>query len=159
MKSTYIVTPNYPPDICGIGDYSSFLLKNLLDQGVNAHIITFSEITSENNRIHKIKNSGKKSISAWLNCLDKKENLNTVFIQYEPYSFSKIGVPLYLVYIFLALKIKGYKISIMFHEVATRLYVANPKKIIVSLLQLFIAYFLTALSSVRITSTSFKICK
>jgi len=43
----------------------------------------------------------------------------------------------------------------MFHEVATRLYTANPKKIIVSLLQLTIAYFLTAISTVKTTSTSF----
>jgi len=156
MKSTYIVTPNYPPEICGIGDYSAFLLKNLQNNNIDTHIITFSNnVEQENDHIHLIKNSGKERVSSWLRCLKKQKEVNTVIIQYEPYSFSKIGIPLYLMYIFLILKIKGYKISIMFHEVATRLYITNPKKIIVSSLQLMIAYFLTALSSVRTTSTSF----
>lgn len=155
MKTTYLVTPNFPPDICGIGDYASLLYQNLGENNFNTHIITFSNDKQQDKKIHFIKTDDKKSITAWLNCLKNPSEVNTIIIQYEPYSFSKIGIPLYLIYIFLILKIKGYKISIMFHEVATRLYIANPKKIIVSLLQLFIAYFLTALSSVRTTSTSF----
>ncbi len=155
MKTTYIVTPNFPPEICGIGDYSIYLHQNLDQNNFDNQIITFSDSTSNNSNIHHLKTGDKKSIRAWLNCLKPAHQVNTIIIQYEPYSFSKIGIPLYLVYIFGALKLKGYRISIMFHEVATRLYIANPKKIAVSLLQLLIAYFLTAISSVRTTSTSF----
>lgn len=155
MKSVYIVSPNYPPDICGIGDYSAFLSKNLLEKNIDTHVVTFTETNHPNERVHTIKNADKKSISSWLRCLGNPKNIDVIFIQYEPYSFSKKGIPLYLVYIFFMLKIKGFKIAIMFHEVATRLYIANFKKIMVSLVQLFIGYFLTAISSIRITSTSF----
>lgn len=155
MKSTYLVTPNFPPDICGIGDYSNFLYQNLENNNFDTHVITFSDNINPNNKIHCIKTTDKRSIGAWLRCLKSPKEVNTIIIQYEPYSFSKIGIPLYLIYIFLILKIKGYKISIMFHEVATRLYIANLKKIIISLLQLSVAYFITAISSVRTTSTSF----
>ena len=155
MKSTYLVTPNFPPEICGIGDYSDFLYQNLEKNNFDTHVITFSDQPNLNPKVHCIKLADKRSIAAWLKCLKPVEQVNTIIIQYEPYSFSKVGIPLYLIYIFAILKIKGYKISIMFHEVATRLYIANPKKILVSLLQLTIAYFLTAVSSVRTTSTSF----
>lgn len=155
MKSTYIVTPNYPPDICGIGDYSSFLFKNLLENNADIHIITFSDEEQISSNVHFIKKFEKRQIISWLNCLKDQQDVITILIQYEPYSFSKIGIPFYLIYICLILKIKGYKLSIMFHEVATRLYIANPKKIVISLIQLFIAYFITALSSIRATSTSF----
>jgi glycosyltransferase involved in cell wall biosynthesis len=155
MKSTYIVTPNYPPEICGIGDYSSFLFKNLQENNIDVHIITFSENVIETDHIHLIKKADQKKISSWLKCLKHKDGVQTIIFQYEPYSFSKIGIPLYLIYISLLLKLRGYNLSVMFHEVATRLYVANPKKVIVSVLQLTIAYFITALSSIRATSTSF----
>lgn len=155
MKTTYIVTPNFPPDICGIGDYSDYLHQNLDQNNFDNQIITFSDSPSQNKNIHAIKTADKRSIQAWLNCLKPAHQVNTIIIQYEPYSFSKIGLPLYLIYIFGILKLKGYNISIMFHEVATRLYIANPKKIAVSFLQLTVAYFLTAISSVRTTSTSF----
>lgn len=155
MKTTYILTPNYAPDICGIGDYSSFLFKSLREEGLDVHIITFSEDATETETVHKIRKGHKKSISAWLKCLKSPGEVNTIIFQYEAYSFSKIGIPLYLIYISLMLRIKGYKISVMFHEVATRLYILNPKKIIISSLQLTVAYFLTALSSARTTSTTF----
>ncbi|RYY07949.1 MAG: glycosyltransferase family 1 protein [Sphingobacteriaceae bacterium] len=155
MKSTYLVTPNFPPEICGIGDYSDFLYQNLEKHDFDTHVITFSDQISYNSKIHYLKLVDKRSITAWLKCLKPAEQVNTIIIQYEPYSFSKIGIPLYLIYIFAVLRIKGYKISIMFHEVATRLYIANPKKVLISLLQLTIAYFLTAISSLRTTSTSF----
>lgn len=155
MKSTYLVTPNFPPEICGIGDYSDFLYQNLENSNFDTHVITFSDEINHNNKVHCIKLADKRSIAAWLKCLKPAQKVNTIIIQYEPYSFSNIGIPLYLIYVFAILKLKGYKISIMFHEVATRLYIANPKKIIISLLQLSIAYFLTAISSVRTTSTSF----
>jgi glycosyltransferase involved in cell wall biosynthesis len=155
MKSTYIVTPNYPPEICGIGDYSSFLFKNLQEKNIDVHIITFAENVIETDHIHIIKKADQKKISSWLKCLKHKDEVQTIIFQYEPYSFSKIGVPLYLIHICLLLKLRGYNLSVMFHEVATRLYVANPKKIVLSILQLIIAYFITAVSSVRATSTSF----
>ncbi len=154
-KTIYIVTPNYPPDICGIGDYTSFLSKNLMDTGIDVHIITFSKDVIETERIHVIKKGYEKSIVSWLQHLKPPKQVNTIIFQYEAYSFSKIGIPLYLIYISLMLRIKGYKISVMFHEVATRLYISSPKKIIVSLLQLTVAYFITALSSARTTSTTF----
>ena len=155
MKTTYLVTPNFPPDICGIGDYSDYLHRNLEENNFDNQIITFSDNKSQDNKINCIKIADKRSIKAWLNFLKPAREVNAIIIQYEPYSFSKIGIPLYLIYIFGILKFKGYKVSIMFHEVATRLYIANPKKIAVSFLQLSIAYFLTAISSVRTTSTRF----
>ena len=154
-KTTYIISPNYPPDICGIGDYTSFLFKNLIDKGIDVHIITFSNEVKETERIHLIKKGQEKNPFSWLQHLKSPDEVNTIIFQYEAYSFSKIGIPLYLIYISLILRIKGYRISVMFHEVATRLYISNPKKIIISFLQLSVAYFLTALSSARTTSTTF----
>lgn len=154
-KTTYIVTPNFPPDICGIGDYTSFLFKNLRENHIDVHIITFSENATETERVHVIKKGSHKSASSWLQYLKPPDEVNTIIFQYEAYSFSKIGIPLYLIYIATILKIKGYKIAVMFHEVATRLYISDPKKIVISLLQLSVAYFLTALSSARTTSTTF----
>jgi len=155
MKSTYIVTPNFPPEICGIGDYSSFLYQNFKENEVDTHVITFADAPALNPEIHHLKLADKRSIAAWLKCLKPPAEVKNVIIQYEPYSFSRIGIPLYLIYVFAILKIKGYPVSVMFHEVATRLYTSNPKKIAVSLLQLSISYFLTAISTVRTTSTSF----
>ncbi len=156
MKSVYIVTPNYFPEVCGIGDYSNFLFKNLKKNNIDTHIITFSDCAEQQNPdVHLIKKIKKRKVSSWLACLKAPEHVTTIIIQYEPYSFSKIGIPLYLVYICSVLRLKGYKLTIMFHEVATRLYTTNPKKIIISTLQLFIAFTITALSSIRATSTSF----
>lgn len=155
MKTTYIVTPNYPPDICGIGDYTDFLFKHLQKEGIDVHIITFSQNTIEDKFVHVIKKGQEKKLSSWLKCLKDSKEVNTIIFQYEAYSFSKIGIPLYLIYVTIFLRIRGYKLSVMFHEVATRLYTPNPKNIAVSLLQLSVAYCLTALSSIRTTSTTF----
>ena len=155
MKTTYIVTPNYLPDICGIGDYTSFLFKNLQEKNIDVHIITFSQDATESEQVHVIQKGKEKKAASWLKFLKPPTEVKTIIFQYEPYSFSKIGIPLYLIYITLVLRIKGYKLAIMFHEVATRLYILNPKKITISLLQLTTAYFITALSSARTTSTTF----
>lgn len=155
MKTTYIVTPNYPPDICGIGDYTSFLFKNLQDQGIDVRIITFSQDATESEQVLVIQKGEEKKAASWLKLLKPPTAVNDIIFQYEPHSFSKIGIPLYLIYITLVLRVKGYKLGVMFHEVATRLYILNPKKITISLLQLTVAYFVTALSSARTTSTTF----
>ena len=55
MKTTYLVSPNFPPEICGIGDYSFFLHQNLEINNLETEIITFSDKTSQDEKVHCIK--------------------------------------------------------------------------------------------------------
>lgn len=82
-KKIAMISANFPPAICGVGDYTSNLVKSLRDQGLN--ISVFSGI--------------KGGLKETLNLLKqiKKFDPQVVHLQYEPFSFNQsYSLPLLL---------------------------------------------------------------
>lgn len=157
--SILIVTPNYEPQICGVGDYSKKLMETLKVKPTKVSILSFND-NCENyqacENIYYLNRKKAANFAEWQKALEKiKLNNGIIWFQYVPYSYSKKGIPFFLIPIFIYLRLKNYKVGVMFHEVAIRVFQKNPAKTIVSIFQLSIAYILSLIANKRLTSTKF----
>ena len=148
------VTRNFPPVVCGVGDYTNRLIDKFVEDGHRVSVLTTRAAVTVNhpNVIPSHINKWNLfTIPAILNaCAFVKPDY--ISFQYVPYSFDKRGMPLWVVFLYLCLRIKKYNVITTFHEVGIRYTKNNIKKTITSISQFFIAYCIAKLSYKNITS-------
>jgi glycosyltransferase involved in cell wall biosynthesis len=118
-----ILTPNYPPTICGVGDHTFQLVQALLEAGVETHILCATNQQPEpveQPKIYPIIEEWNKK--GFQTTLEKLEVLqpNWVIVQYVPHGYNPQGLPFAILGFYEALSKKGYPILTVFHEVRVR---------------------------------------
>lgn len=145
-----IITKDFPDMPGGVSDYCKALATNLKDQSdIDIHIIT-----SDSNEvkdvdpinIHRfVKSWGFKSISPiFMKILEIKPDI--VNLQYVCYSYDRYGMPIWLPFLLLYLKLKEVPIVTTFHEVAID-FSKNPKHFIAAIIQRIINFFICIFSA------------
>lgn len=116
-KNLVVISPNTPPQICGVGDYAYRLSKEFYKNKI------YTEVTIATDNMNNItENSGKFDIKHWSKILPQilahRETSYDILINYTPKGFSKIGYPISFIRFLKGLtKLESdIKIFILFHE-------------------------------------------
>jgi glycosyltransferase involved in cell wall biosynthesis len=109
-----LITNEYPPDVCGIGDYTKNLCENLLDLEHEICIITKSKVLNQHNSNLALNTISNWSISDFgtIKKIIKKHNPDIIHIQFP--NIKSIGY--YLLPMLLKLSGVGKKTIITIHE-------------------------------------------
>jgi glycosyltransferase involved in cell wall biosynthesis len=107
-----IITAKYPPQRCGIGNYTSFLLDHLIKNKCEVKIITSGHQRKKKNIYSLIKKNIFLDIIKIINFVNKF-NPEIVHFQYAPTSFKNNFLVLFLTYFFYLQK---KKILFSWHE-------------------------------------------
>ncbi len=123
MKTVF-VTPNYPPTICGIGDHTSLLARELAGLGHESHIVCSTNqtrATGENGIfVHPVATGwGRAGADAFAEVLDEVRP-DRVVMQYTPHGFHMKGLPFGLWFWYRAMRRRGIPAVTFFHEVKIR---------------------------------------
>ena len=118
-----IIIPNYPPTICGVGDYTYLLIQELLKADIDIHVICSADQKPEpvaQPFIYPIiEKWNKKGFQTALDKLDIMKP-NWVMVQYVPHGFDPRGLPIAILGFYKALTKKAYQVLTVFHEVRVR---------------------------------------
>jgi glycosyltransferase involved in cell wall biosynthesis len=115
-----LITNNFPPDFDGIGDYTFHLANEYKKKGDKVIIATRQSGQGfDNFEIWKIDDWNFLGIKKLLEII-RNEKPDWVSLQYVPYGYSRIGIPLLLIWFSFILKIRKVKLITTFHEVYVR---------------------------------------
>ncbi|ABG58166.1 glycosyltransferase family 4 protein [Cytophaga hutchinsonii] len=149
------ISKNFPPAVCGVGDYTFQLAKEFIKNG---HAVTVLTQKTDNTIAVQGMNI-LPVISSWnikavfkIAAICKTVKPDYISMQYVPYSFNAKGMPFWLILLYMVLKIKGFKIVTTFHEVGIRYTAKSFKRKIIAAAQFFIARILSRYSFKNITS-------
>ena len=141
-----IIVNNFPPVICGVGDYSFHLASEFYRLGYEVHVIC--AINKEKPVISTAFDVWpvieKWNIKGFLTLVKTLKELKTsrVIIQYVPYSFQRLGMPFLLMPFILYVRLfLGISITTTFHELANGKGLKHIKYFIPAVSQYFIGYF------------------
>jgi glycosyltransferase involved in cell wall biosynthesis len=122
MKIVFL-TRNYPPIICGVGDYTYFLAQELAKKGITISILCFSDQTpvqSDNISVYPIiKSWNTEGVSTVIDFV-KKWNPHWFITQYVPYSYNVKGLPFAFLTLYRQLNRLRVPVLTVFHEVKIR---------------------------------------
>ena len=154
-----IISRDFPNIKGGVSDYTYFLSKNLAKKNIEVFILTsrdekINENVEDFKVIKAIKKWGFKGLNKIVNHIEMIKP-DWIILQYVPYMYSYLGIPFWLIFLYLILKKKNYKICTMFHEVRIIASFSKPKYILIAISQKIIAFFLSLFSSKIIINTEF----
>lgn len=118
-----IIVPNYPPTICGVGDYTHHKIQEFLKAGIEVHVICSADQKPEPvakpfiyPMIEVWNAKGFKAV------LDKLDGIKPdwVIVAYVPHGFEPHGLPIAVLGFYKKMSNEGYKILTVFHEVRVR---------------------------------------
>ena len=151
-----LLSNRFPPILDGVGDYTARLAAALARCGAEVHVICREQSDTE----HWPGVTAHPVLAEWgpratVPVLDVLERIRAdwVLLQYVPYSFHSLGIPLALPRLLRAVRSAGMRTGVMFHEVHIR--PQGIKGRIISGLQRHIARQLCAGSEVVLTSIPF----
>jgi glycosyltransferase involved in cell wall biosynthesis len=122
-KTVAIVTTNAPPTICGVGDYSVNLYKQLKNHFYDIQLVVKkrdnpNNVLSEFN-IYEI--TKKWNFISWVKLWQHfKKNKPAVLLQYVPYQYNTYGIPFSIILFYILCKLSGIRVITTYHEVAIR---------------------------------------
>lgn len=162
-SKTLIICNNFPPIIDGLADGSFILFNTLRNNAIDANVVCIKkdeiiEYVKENhlqNQVYPIVNKWNLTAIFTILKLARQQKITTLYLQYVPYAYSKLGVPFFLPILFLLARLNGIKTYIFFHEVAVRVWGYGIYYFIRGLLQHCNAYLLCLLSTKIFTNTGF----
>ncbi|MEZ4843456.1 MAG: glycosyltransferase family 4 protein [Bacteroidia bacterium] len=158
MKRILIISNNYPPTICGVGDYSYGLALEFAKASYNVHVICKSQLDirqSADIHVHPIVENW--TIGGAKTVLKVVRNINpdVILLQYVPNLYSKIALPFNFLYFVFLIQKRKIPIITMFHEVSYRLNPSNAKSYFIAQLQRIIALLICKYSNSIITSIEY----
>lgn len=118
-----IIVPNYPPTICGVGDYTYHKIQELLKAGLEVHVICSADqkpaVVEQPFIYPMIETWNKRGFQA---VLDKLATIQPdwVIVEYVPHGFEPHGLPIAVLGFYRALTNRKYQILTVFHEVRVR---------------------------------------
>lgn len=155
INKTLIICNNFPPIIDGVGDFTKILQQELNKVNKVAkvvciakpQIIQFVHANKLDNDIYPIIKKWNLTAVFTILKLARQQKITTLYLQYVPYAYSKLGVPFFLPILFLLARLKGIKTYIFFHEVAVRVWGYGFNYFARGILQRCIAYLLCLLAN------------
>ncbi len=118
-----IIVPNYPPTICGVGDYTYHKIQEFLKSGIEVHVICSAdqkpELAAQPLIYPTIKVWDSKGFKAVLNKLNDIKP-DWVIVEYVPHGFEPHGLPIAVLGFYKGLTRRKYNILTVFHEVRVR---------------------------------------
>ena len=152
-----IIVPNYPPTICGVGDYTYLLIQELLKADLEVHVICSADQKPEpadKPFVYPIVEKWNKQ--GFQTALDKLETIQPdwVMVQYVPHGYDPRGLPIAILRFYKALTKKAYQVLTMFHEVRVRPGHKLSSRFI-SAVETYIAHQITRHSKQTVTSIDF----
>jgi glycosyltransferase involved in cell wall biosynthesis len=124
-----IITKNYPPAICGVGDHTFNLVKEFEKKGIRVIVFTGTENAIGEKVFTASKGFGPQ-MEQQLKELIEKEKLNRILWQYVPYSYQEKGLPFWWPAMMQKILNPGLEQFIFFHEVSLRLWGYGFKQMI-----------------------------
>lgn len=155
-----LITNNFPPISCGVGDYTYHIAQELVSQGHVVSVICrsnqgISEYWSNVNEGFSVNAiGGNWAIEDWkivLSYIDNKP-IDDVIFQYVPSAYNKYATPWPLLFFFKQVKRLPVNLVTTFHETYVRYNWSHPKYVYVALSQRFIARYVAKNSNQLITS-------
>lgn len=151
-----MVCREFPDIIGGVSDYTYRLGISLSEEGHNVYVLTSDDkrIRTDVEKLHvvpAIKRWDLRGISAIINEAQIIAP-DRILIQYVPHMYDRNAVPLYLLLLYILLRLRRFKIITTFHEIALRADITEPAKFIVGIIERLIAYCLLSLSDKAVVS-------
>lgn len=152
-----VITPNYPPTICGVGDHSFHLVQSLLKQGIAVDVICSATQTAAQSRGETIYPVLKRWDTEGVQLVQKliaDIQPDWVIVQMIAYGYEKRGLPFNVLSFYAHLKQAHIKVLTVFHEVRIRPE-GDIRKWVVGRLQTYIARQMAKMSTKIVTSIDF----
>jgi glycosyltransferase involved in cell wall biosynthesis len=121
MSRILILTKNYPPAICGVGDHSFHLKQEWEKLGHQVFIFTTSAGSNSPDVYRCEQSFFSAAMDTQMRQLIAAKKIDTLFWQYVPYSYQQKGLPFWWPVIIKKFKQAGLEQAIFFHEVSLRL--------------------------------------
>jgi glycosyltransferase involved in cell wall biosynthesis len=156
MKIVFF-TRNYPPTICGVGDYTHYLAQEMAQKGIEVSVICYDDqtpIQSDKIKVYPVVNSLNTEGSSAIIKLVKSIKPNWFITQYVPHSYHPKGLPFGFPKLYRQLNRLDVPIVTVFHEVKIRPE-KHLKTRIFSFLQAQLADSIADKSSKIVTSIDF----
>ncbi len=150
FMNVVFVCENFPPVVCGVGDYTFQLAKEYAQNGHVVHVFCKknNEVEAEILRgafgkitVHAIVNNWQSKGYDTVFSEIKKIKPDWVVLQYVPYGFDFLGMPFGICRFARQIKRANFKFFVFFHEIRIG-FKARPKTFLVATAQHFIAHFL-----------------
>ena len=152
-----VIVPNYPPTICGVGDYTYHKIQEFLKVGIEVHVICSAGQTPE----PAVQPVIYPMIKVWNSTgfklvLDKLEAIKPdwVIVEYVPHGFEPHGLPIAVLGFYKELTRRKYNVLTMFHEVRVRPSNKLSSRFI-SAVETYLAQKITQYSTKVVTSIDF----
>ncbi|MBP7216182.1 MAG: glycosyltransferase family 4 protein [Candidatus Omnitrophica bacterium] len=124
-----LITGNYPPQQCGVGDYSYRLVESLRKKSVAIDVVTSQSATTgeqvDESSAHVIRLRNFKNYPAILRLL-KERAVNIVHIQFHAFAFREHSLVILLP---LLLQLRGIKVVTTVHELAGPKVIFLPRMV------------------------------
>lgn len=133
-----LITKNYPPAICGVGDHTANLAREF--EGIGFKVLIFTETKEASGK--KVIISQKpfgNGIETHLQEVVQAKSITHILWQYVPYSYHKKGLPFWWPSVMAAIKTTGVSQFIFFHEVSLRYWTDGLRQTALAFLQRLIA--------------------
>lgn len=161
-KNVLIVSKDFPPTVCGVGDYSNEIMKHLVGAGIKTTILTRLDKKDWYN-VSPYSYQGEIfavtgfsfNLYREIKVICTKHSIKTIFWQYVPYSFGRGGLPLYLPIVMFVLRLAGLRQVVYFHEISLRTWGHGLKQWLRAIGQQIISRGMAAISNENITSIPF----
>jgi glycosyltransferase involved in cell wall biosynthesis len=156
MKIVFL-TRNYPPTICGVGDYTHYLAQEMTQKGIEVSVICFDDqmpIQSDKIKVFPIVNRLNTEGVVAISNLLKSIKPDWFITQYVPHGFHPKGLPFAFPKLYRQLNLLNVPILTVFHEVKIRPE-KHLKTRILSFLQAKLADSIANKSAKIVTSIDF----
>lgn len=153
MKKIVFISESFPPAVEGTGDYTGHLAREFMLQGHEVYVICTNKESITRNGDNALPIRVLPIIDQWdwkaigtITDALAQIKPDWVNLQYVPYLYNHYGVPVWMNWLMVSLKMKGYKVAITFHELWTDLEWKKPKYVPVALIQRFIVFVIAFLA-------------
>ncbi len=158
MKIVFL-TPNYPPTICGVGDHTHRLALEMMEKGVEIHVICSADqmpppSDSPLLTVHPVVKSWNTEGVTSIMDVVKMIQPDWFITQYVPHSYHPKGLSYILLFLYHQLNALKTPILTIFHEVKIRPQTAFKTRLM-SYLQGLIGNKLSNMSAKVVTSIDF----
>lgn len=118
-----LLTNRFPPEIDGVGDYTAYLAAELARRGDVVHVICRKQASiaaPEHVTVHAVVERWDHRAGTAVCAVLEAIRPDWVVLQYVPYGFQALGMPLLLPGLLRQIRALGIRTGVMFHEVRIR---------------------------------------
>ena len=155
MKILFI-TNTFPPNICGVGDYTFFLCRQFVQRGDKCVVVCRKDDCQrdavEGISVCSVVEKWNKSASKIVLGVIENEKPDIVSLQYVPHGFDAKGLPFGIIPIVRNIHKTGIPIFTFIHEPFVMINDCNPKHLFVALCERFITGYVIKKSARVATS-------